>query len=148
MSRRQDVIDAVVAELKKITIANGYQQDIGEVAWIFKRPERVSGFPAALAHTGGFSEAKERFPTRSKQADLSLTVTLYAAYDQEGRALHALISDVEKTLEDDPTLGKSYVLDTWVSAISSMEDELASEGPINRADLEVRVLYRHARATP
>ena len=148
MSRRQEVIDAVITELKKITIANGYQQDIGEVGFIFKRPDRVNAFPAALAHTGAFEEAKERFPTRSKQADLALTITLYAEYDQEGRDLHKLISDVEKALETDPTLGKTYVIDTWVAGVSSMEDEEASEGPVNRTDLEVRIIYRHARATP
>lgn len=148
MSRRQEVFDAIVSELKKITIANGFQQDIGEVSQILKRHERVNRFPAALVHTGGFQEAKERFPTRSKQAELTVLITLFARYDSEGTDLNKIINDVEKTLEDDTTMGKSFIIDTWVAGITSSEDEQISEGPVNRADLEIRVIYRHVRAAP
>ncbi|KKN70766.1 hypothetical protein LCGC14_0427610 [marine sediment metagenome] len=147
-SRRQTVLTAIDTELRKITVVGGFNNDIGEVAYIFKRAERVHKFPAALIHTGGFDETKERFPTRSKQAELVVVVTLYMANDVDGQKLMDFIADVEKTIEDDPRMGQTFIIDTILGAVHAVEDEDTAFGPVNRADVEIRCVYRHPMGSP
>lgn len=148
MSRRQELFDAVKVELQKITGAT-----------ISTLPRTIEdaqneGFPFMfIEYAHETKETAAMAGPSAKQNDLDILVTVYVRHATDPlTALNTQIENVEKEIEDDLTLGKSYTVFARVVEVEmvNVAAETSDSGGafFGIGTVLIRITYRHPRGTP
>ena len=148
MSRRQELVDAVKVEIQKIANVTFSQlpraiEDAQNEAFPFMYIEYVSESKETAAMAG----------PSAKQNDLEIQVVVYVRDETDPlTALNTQISNIEEEIEDDVTLGKSYVVFARIVEVDmvNIAAETADSGGafFGIGTVLIRITYRHPRGTP
>ena len=139
MSKLSQIKDALVTEIQKIA-------GIGATGTKLSAWYEEHDLPAAFV--GFASETKEPGPTRSKEGVAEFFVHTIVEGDDSLQLFMNLYEQIEKEIEDDPSLG-GLALDVNVgsNAIALVTSETIAQGK-HVADVLVTVKYRHDRGAP
>jgi hypothetical protein len=144
---RENILNNVVMTLKTITVANGYENDIGLVSrdvfnWTKVQPK---DFPAVFV--GWTPEDKDATGLQGQHilADLTVTISgvVWAENDLETK-LNTFISDVEKAMCADTDRG-DYAEYTEPLTIRIMRTELVT---FVLFDFSFRIVYQYLYGSP
>lgn len=148
MSRRQELFDAVKVELQKITGAtiSNLPRTIDDAQderfpFMFIEYAREEKETAAMAGPS------------AKQNVLDILVTVYVRDETDPiAAINAELTKIETEIEDDVTLGKSYVVFARVVELemTNVAAETSDSGGafFGIGTALIRITYRHPRAAP
>lgn len=145
---RDRIIENLVTALEGISIASGYDFNIGVVTRYRRAPEQLGSLPAIVLQE--LNEAKEREPNAGKQCELELglevwTETIENDDNSFAQRVNELIKNVEAAAELDTTRG-GLAADT---VVIGNETYLSSESQAHGGVLlTVRISYRHALGDP
>lgn len=146
---KKSIKDNVVAALKTITTANGYEQDVASDLVFSRAPQRpneVSSYPALWAFWEAEIGNNELLQSMTvKHAILTVGAWVGRVDDAED-ALEKLACDVEKVLMVSRTRG-GYALDTAFRDIDVMWHPEGME-PRGMAYLSFEIRYRHPVGNP
>lgn len=101
-SRRQDLIDAVLARCKLITIAGGYQTNLGENAFVW-RDTKASPFTEAELATGALNlrdpkQVSAQQLVNKHHHELSLVAEIALTEGVEAKRARQAIADIFKAI--------------------------------------------------
>jgi len=144
---RENILSNIVTTLKTITIANGYNYDIGLVSrepfnWNNMKPQ---DYPAALVVWK--REAKDATGLQGQHVLADMTVTVRGvvwANTELETALNNFLNDVEKVMCVDTDRG-GYGEYTEPLAITVFQTELIDFAIF---DFDFRVVYQHLYGSP
>lgn len=153
-SRRKLILDAVVTQLNTITVANGYNTDLGITGGAQKlkvNSNQIGTLPVALVSM--FSEDKEEDRVEFVEGTLRFAIAIWpdvAEGDNAEDILEDLILDIERAIltkmEEDPPWGVPGCLriarDGVVGHIKN-----TPEGDVS-AEIELVIGYRHDTLDP
>lgn len=107
MSKRQQVIDAVIARMQLIKVANGYQTDLGENVGDFKTHYDEDDLPGlSVCDTISLHELANGAPTATSQIDtMSVQLRAFVSDDTPAAELRLMIADIWKAIKVDPRWG-------------------------------------------
>lgn len=100
-SRAWAVITALVAQLATITVANGYNTDVGGNVWT-EQNQRKDGVLGLTLYSGDITSAsgdKERPGKPTREFVIMLEAQTDATLDDAHQNIHALIEDLEACME-------------------------------------------------
>lgn len=136
---RQDLVDAVIAAIENIQIANGYQTDLG-LRPIEDWPRRFDQeeLPVVGIHDLTETEEKESHSSIAEKRLLPLVVRISTASSTPAATLRQYIGDVQTALGKDPTWG-GKAIDTKPKQNGFIIPEQAFE--VAGAAVEVEIEY-------
>ena len=150
MSRRQELFDAIKTELEKISgIAK-----VSTVPLAIEDARDRFGFPfLALSYAAERKETAAMAGPSAKRSELDIIVDVYVRDETDPlTALNTQIENVEKEIEDDVNLGKTFVVFARVVEVEmttlSEETEESGGAFYGIGAVLVRIDYRHERAVP
>lgn len=151
MSRRQEILDAVKVELNKISGAN-----VTQVPRSIEDLQDAGKLPALVVRY--LDEEKENALTSgsdNKSSKLKIGVQVYVRAQADSdplNALNTLFASIEKEVDDDFTLGKSYPVFARVTAVGAdsimREADEAGGSRYGVGAVEISIDYRNDRGTP
>jgi len=149
MSRRQELLDAVKVEVDKIASSTVLQFPVSLDA----ARDRYT-LPLFMVLTA--EEDKETAATAgtsNKQSTLELFVMVYVAHETDPlTAVNTQLENIEKEIEDDVKLGKTYPVFARVVRVQmdTLSDEVDESGGMHYGigTAVVRITYRHERGEP
>ncbi len=103
MSSRALIAKALVAEIKKISVINGYKTDLWECAIDrMKFWDEINQWPMVCVVPG--QETREYLPSRFQWGFLGISLKLYVKNEDPTEDLENLITDIEKVINDNGNL--------------------------------------------
>jgi hypothetical protein len=147
-ARIKDIKEAILAKLQTISVAGGYNTNIGQTGLSLVWPENIVGSgPAAFVWTARAERAGANLGSGSRARRMTAVITV-TGWTQGVLAVEQtdnFLFDIVRAVEQDPTLGLSYVEGCFLSAFADMvtTDDIAS--PFGRVDAEFTVNYTTAQ---
>ena len=149
MSRRSEILAALKTEIDKVSglTVGGVMRSIDDLSSRGELPFASVQYALdrkELATLGGDSE---------KQGVLDVLASVFVRDETNPvAALDAVFSNIEKEIDDDPRLGKTYpvfarVVEAMMTVATPEADE-AGGARYGVGEILIRVDYRHARGTP
>lgn len=107
MSKRQQIIDAIIARMQLIKLANGYQTDLGNNVNDFKTRYDEDDLPGlSVCDTIANHELASGSPTATNQIDtMSVQLRVFVSDDTPAQELRTMIADIWKAIKVDPRWG-------------------------------------------
>lgn len=104
MSKRQQIVDKVVARMQAISVANGYQTDLGASVYDFETNFDDADLPAlSVCDLIAAHELANAQPTAANQIDtLSLQLRVFCKADTRPAFLRTAIADIWRAIKVDP----------------------------------------------
>ncbi|MCP3177305.1 hypothetical protein MJO47_09360 [Desulfuromonas sp. KJ2020] len=137
MTKRQQIVDALDARLKSITMANGYSTDIGKKVSAWRSAPLAESEPFVLIYRD--TECPKEAPEAGRHRhSLQIEMTILVRSSTSPGTVRAMIGDVVKAIGTDPRLGG---LALWAALVA---DSLAVERETRTlagADLSWQITY-------
>jgi hypothetical protein len=145
---REKIMDNIKTVLTAMTIANGYENDIGSVQRWRQHGNNKVTMPLIVIVEGSESNEDDAYPLTTCKLDVGIVLFVREAETSvvdTGQALNSLLGDIKKALKADITRGGNAV-DTQVRSIQPFEND---EGQIEAGlIIEIAILYRHQQTDP
>lgn len=153
-SVRERIVKQIQATLEGITVGNGYGQSMVSVQRFMQGGQETSQTPTCVLMEGDDSVDMEgplagSFSLTSRTMNVSVVVVHQQDDSVDSRSaaevMNALVADVQKALQVDPTRG-GLALDTMEVGLGELD---AHEGqPELIQAVAFRIKYRHRRTDP
>lgn len=140
-TKRQDIVDRLIALMGTVTTANGYETDIGLSVHDFETHFQEEDLPALsvydLVADVEFVNGNKK-DGRGQQKTLNLQLRIFAAAETKVTELRKMIGDVNKALGTDKRLGDTVL---WINPTREgiIADEQTFE--IAGAAVELEIAY-------
>ena len=144
-ARIKDIKEAILAAIQGISIAGGYNSDIGQTGLSLVWPERIVGTnPAAFVWSARAEREGGELGSGPRSRRLTAVVTVTGWTQGGATSTDNFLFDIVRAVEADPRLGLPYVEGCFLTAYADMvtEDEIAA--PFGRVDAEFTVRYSMA----
>ena len=142
MSKRSQIVAALVGKLKEISIANGYNTELFEAVYprlVFW--DQTSTFPSLYVVAG--SESREYLPSRFAWGYLGVSIKVYCKGDNPQQALENLLEDIEKIVYNnhDLTINLDSHEQTTEILVSSIVTDEGLLDPYGIGEINLQVRY-------
>ncbi|MDX1388944.1 MAG: hypothetical protein R3344_07120 [Acidobacteriota bacterium] len=146
-SKRKAIKSAIVSQLGNISVANGYNTDVGEIVDKDTDIRGVNAFPAIQVTYG--REDKAQNELHRKRGMIEFDIKVICKKPDADDACDDLAADIENNLETkvgNLHLGLGYVDEVELLEIDARGNSDEIDRSVRIWYLLVRVTYRHARA--
>jgi hypothetical protein len=143
-TKRQYIVDALVAKLKEIDGSSGYSSNLHEqVSPRLLYWDEINTFPAV--HVTGGTETRTYQGGGFKDRFLNVLIKVYVNEEDAQRALSLILEDIEATLEQYSQLlyidSDGNTQHTHTISILNIETDEGALEPLGVADITIQVRY-------
>ncbi|HWQ36955.1 MAG TPA: hypothetical protein VNQ79_29255 [Blastocatellia bacterium] len=135
---RQQLVDAVVARMQTISVAGGYETDLGARVADWPRRFHEDELPALGVYDLQQQDEKENIGSRRTVHRLPVQIRIFISSDTPARELRRMIGDVERAIGADQRWG-GLAVSTWPRQSGYVIPREAFE--IAAAAVEVEIEY-------
>lgn len=151
--KRQEIRDAVVTAIQRVTMVNGHSLDVGEVGTTYQRKDKIVDWPAVQVVYG--EEERAHNELHRKRSELLLHAVCWCkgqgdtfTPEQEADELSAAVEQEVELHTGGQYLGLGYVDNVTLEGISPFETDEDMTGGTRLYILDIRVVYRYERGSP
>ena len=140
MSKRRQIVDAIVTKLKEIDGTGTYNVNLyNNVYNKLKFYDEINDFPSVFVNAG--TETREYQPGGFKWGYLAIIIRVYVRGEEPETDLENIFEDIESVIDANGNLSyaiNSFIEDMKILSINTDEGLLA---PIGVGDMTLQIMY-------